>query len=255
MAFYDYMGKELIESDDSTDIEKKFKGKNVIWLADSLIDYESPEGFTVAYWFQVDTKANCYNWAQGGCCMALGKADNYDPYSFVGLVNALTTGVFTEQDEYAEDRNFTEQVNEMKGFNMETCDYMVVAYGTNDFWRNCIVSNEENDLDTNTFEGAIRYGIKTLLTKYPKIKLIFLNLQRLPDVYIDSGGITIYAEPYNNMINNVCAELSIPVVDIWNNSMINKYTTNVLCNGQPHLSHEGKLRYAKLIENALNLYF
>ena len=44
MAFYDYAGNEVTEFTETTDIEKKFKGKNVIWLGDSLIDYETPEG-------------------------------------------------------------------------------------------------------------------------------------------------------------------------------------------------------------------
>ena len=37
--------------------------------------------------------------------------------------------------------------------------------------------------------------------------------------------------------------------------MINEFTKGTLANGQPHLNHEGKIRYAHLIENALNLYY
>lgn len=231
-------------------------GKNLIILADSVFDYEQPDGVNIGTIIQSDVDASVHNWAQGGCCMALGKSNEYDAYSFVGIVNALTSGDFSNQELYAEERNFTEQVNDMKTFDMQTCDFMLVAYGTNDYWRNCTIKSEDNEFDPNTFDGAIRSGIKTLLTKYPKIKLIFLNMQQLDSLYIESGGIgTIYPKLYNESINNICGEYSIPVIDIWNDSMINDFTKSTLCDGKPHLKHEGKLRYSKLIENAFNFYF
>lgn len=55
--------------------------------------------------------------------------------------------------------------------------------------------------------------------------------------------------------NECLYDLAVPFVDIWSDSMINTITSGTLCNGQPHLSHEGKLRYAALVENALNYYY
>ena len=82
-----------------------------------------------------------------------------------------------------------------------------------------------------------------------------LGIQNLGSLYIDSGGYTIYSSKYNEAIKKAACDLAIPFIDIWSDSMINTITSETLCNGQPHLSHEGKLRYAALVENALNYYY
>lgn len=255
MAYmYDYLGNE-IKVEETTDLVKKFKGKNIVILADSIFDYEIPDGFNIGFWIKKNIEANVLNWAQGGCCMAKGKATNYDPYSFVGLADALATHTFTDQEEYATDRNFSEQVDEMKNFDMSKADYLIVAYGTNDFWRNGKIEDSDEGYDTSTYIGAFKYGIKTLLTKYPKLKIVCLGIQNLGSLYIDSGGYTIYSSKYNEAIKKAAYDLAVPFVDIWSDSMINTITSGTLCDGQPHLSHEGKLRYAALVENALNYYY
>lgn len=240
-------------------------GKNIVILADSVFDYEQPEGINVGEMLAVDTGATVYNWAQGGCCMAKGKATNYDPYSFVGMVDALTTGVFTDQTTYADDRGFTTQVAEMQAFDMDDCDFMIVAYGTNDYWRSCLYDNPNDDDDVTYFSGAVRYGIRTLLAAYPSIKLLFLNLQNMGSTYNETaawynatGSHYVESSIYNGYINSICNEFAVPVLDIWNTSMINNYTDNErYCDsgGKPHLSHVGKQRYVTLIENAFNFYY
>lgn len=230
-------------------------GANLIILADSVFDYEEPDGINVGELLALNTGANVYNWAQGGCCMALGKGADYDPYSFVGLANALVDGDFTNQEARAETRNFTEQVAEMKAYDMSTTDFLVVAYGTNDFWRNETVNDTTTGFDTSTYIGAYKYGLRKILSAYPTIKVLCLGLQNMPSRYIDQGSITVYPQPYNDAIKSASADLSIPFLDIWNDSMINEYTKNTLCSGMPHLSHLGKIRYAALIANAFNLYY
>lgn len=256
MAIYDYTGTE-IPFEDKTDIVKKFTGKNIIILADSIFDYETPDGFNIGYWLNKACGANVYNWAQGGTCMQKGKADNYDPYSFAGMADALATGTFTDQEKYQEDRSFTTQVAEMKAFDMTTADYLIVAYGTNDFWLEVTEAPETNlsdEFDKNTFIGAFNYGIKTLLTKYPTLKILCVGMQRMSQVSGKTGE-TVTGDAWAEALKEASSKLSVPYVDIYSDSLINKYTIGTLCNGQPHLSHEGKLRYVALIENALNLYY
>lgn len=251
MILYDGNGNEI-----STNGKNVLKGKKVVILADSIFDYEVPDTLNIGDYLATNNDCEVHNWAQGGCCMALGKASNYDPYSFVGLIDAITSRDFTNQIANAEERSFTAQVADMQAFDMATCDFIIVAYGTNDFWRNCPIENQNDDDDPNYFSGAIKYGVHTLLTAYPSIKVLFLNLQHMNGTYIDSGGVGwVYPEPYNETINTMCESLSIPVLDIWGSSMINEDTAGVYHSGRPHLSRNGKLRYATMISNALDFYY
>ena len=262
MAIYDVNGTVISSGGGSG--KNTLDGKNVIILADSVFDYETPDGINVGQMLAVSSGATVYNWAQGGCCMAKGKATNYDPYSFVGMVDALATQTFTDQSTYAEDRGFTTQVAEMQAFNMSNCDFMLVAYGTNDYWRSCLYDNPNDSEDVTYFSGAVRYGLKTLLTAYPFIKLIFVNLQNMGSTYNETaawynatGSHYVESARYNQYINDICAEFAVPVLDIWNTSMINDYTDNELyCDGgKPHLSHRGKQKYVTMIENVFNRYY
>lgn len=263
MAVYDINGNVISSGGGGSSESSVLDGKNVIILADSVFDYEQPDGINIGEMLAVTTGATVYNWAQGGCCMAKGKATNYDPYSFVGMVDALVEQDFTDQETYAQDRSFTAQVAQMKSFNMANCDFMIVAYGTNDFWRSCLYENPTDDEDVTYFSGATRYGIKTLLTAYPTIKLLFLNLQNMGDIYNETaawynatGSHYVESSKYNDIINEVCAESAVPVLDIWNTSMINTYTTSTYCDGsKPHLKHKGKQKYVELINNAMNFYY
>ena len=262
MKLYDATGEEITEVDYGGAASSELKGKQVIWLGDSVIDYETPDGINLADLFASNTGAICHNWAQGGTCFAKGKASNYDPYSFVGMVDALVTGTFTEQETYAEDRSFTAQVNDMKTFDMSLADYCVIAFGTNDFWGNMTWINAEDEFDVNTSYGAINYGLKTLMRAYPELKILMIGLQALGQSYIETaawaketGDHYNYGERYNGFITELSNKYAIPLLKIQDCSMFNEYTNSTFTSGVPHLSHKGKQRYAKLIENALKLYY
>ena len=255
MSFYDYEGNEVTEFEETTDIKKKFKGKNVIWLGDSLIDYETPDGFTVAYWFHKDTGANCYNWAQGGTSLATIGSANYDAFNASAMAKTLTTGDFTDMDKYADDRGFSDRVAQMKKFDFSTAQYIVIEYGTNDVWKKCTLDNEGNIYDTSTSLGSLRTMYKTLLEYNPELKIIQVGLQPWDAVNGDTG-LKEYevSKPLNDGMKEVCEGLGIPFIDIYRYGLFNEYSEGTLQTGV-HLSHAGKLRYAAIIENFMNLYF
>ena len=256
---YDGFGNPIEINGGST--TNKFKDKNIIWLGDSIHAYATPNGVTIPYLFQYNTGAKCYNWAQGGMTMALMDIANYDCYSGVGMVNAIVNGDFTEQETYASDNhgtqqgNFLQQVQEMKSLDYSKVDYMVIEFGTNDALKDVTLDNSENPLDTHTTGGALRYMIKTLQTKYPKLNIIVLNVQKMTG-WLDSEHTKSYdSKKQNEVINSVCEELCIPCIDMYHLLGLNEYTSSTLLTDGLHRNHEGKLRQAKLIERQMNYYF
>lgn len=264
MAIYDRDGNPISAGsggDSSTELQRKFSGKKIIWLGDSIHAYTYPDGITIPYLFGHHSGSTCYNWAQGGMTMALTGVENYDPYSGVGMVDAMISGDFTQQEAYAGDDhgtaqgNFAEQVAEMKAIDMATVDSIIIEFGTNDAMKLVPLDNADNTLDTSTTGGALRYMIKTLQTAYPSLKIVVLNVQKMSG-YADAE----HQKPYdsknqNEVIESVCADLSIPVIDIYNLLGLNSYTSSTLLSDGLHRSHKGKLRQVQIIENMMCAYF
>lgn len=261
MSLYDIYGNEIqtggIGGSSQSELQRKFSGKNIVWLGDSIHAYTQPDGVTIPYLFQYDSKANCYNWAQGGMTMALMDIVNYDCYSGVGMINAIVNKDFTEQETYAGDNhgtkqgNFYEQVAEMKSLDFSTVHTIIIEFGTNDTMKLVPLDNEENELDTTTTGGALRYMIKTLQTAYPKINIAVCNIQPLTG-WADAEHTKWYdSKNQNEVINSVCDELNIPVIDINNDLGLNDYTKSTMLQDGLHRSHQGKLKQVKLIENRL----
>lgn len=259
MAIYDIDGNEITSGDGSSvsELQRKFRGKKIIWLGDSIHAYATPDGVTIPYLFQYHSGSICYNWAQGGMTMAKTGVASYDPYSGVGMVDALISGDLTDQETYSEDNHgtaqgsFVEQVAEMKAIDMSTVDAVIIEFGANDAMKLVTMDNADNALDTTTTGGALRYMIKTLQTAYPSLKIVVCNVQKMSG-YADAE----HQKPYdsknqNAVIESVCEELSIPVIDLYNLLGINDYTSGILLSDGLHRSHKGKLKQVQIIENRM----
>lgn len=252
MAIYNINGNEVLSSGNSmSELQRKFKDKNIIWLGDSIHAYSKPDGVTIPYLLQYHSGAKCYNWCQGGTTMAKMGVANYDPFSGVGMVDALISGIFTDQETYQEDRNFTSQVAEMKSFDMSTANNMIIEFGTNDTLKDITLDNAENLLDTTTTGGALRYMIKILQTAYPKLGIAVCNVQKMTG-WLDSEHTKSYdSKKQTDLINQVCNDLSVPVIDIYNLLGLNEYTSATLLHDGLHRTHEGKLKQVQIIENRM----
>lgn len=255
MSLYDIYGNEIQTSgtggSSQSELQRKFKDKNIIWIGDSIHAYSQWDGTTIPYLFQYDSGAKCYNWCQGGTAMAKMGIENYDPFSGVGMVDALISRDFTEQETHMADRGFTTQVAEMQAFDMSNAHTVIIEFGTNDALKDVALDNSENELDTNTTGGALRYMIKTLQTKYPKLNIAVCNVQ--PDSgWLDAEHTKSYdTKNQTNLINQICDDLNIPIIDIYNDLGLNDYTKSTLLQDGLHRSHQGKLKQVKLIENRL----
>jgi lysophospholipase L1-like esterase len=258
MAIYDSKGQEVtvnVSSGSSGELVRKFVGKNIVWLGDSIHAYTQPDGVSIPYLFEYHSGAKCYNWCQGGTTMALTGVINYDPFSGVGMVDALINRDFTEQETHMTDRNFESQVAEMKALIFSTVDIVVIEFGTNDALKDVVSDNADDIFDTSTTGGALRHMLRTLLTAYPKIQVVVCNVQ--PDKgWLDAEHTESYdTSKQTEVINKVCDEFNVPLIDIYNELGLNEYTKSTLLHDGLHRSHEGKLKQVRLIENKMIHYF
>lgn len=266
MAIYDINGLEIVTGGGSSgssqsELQRKFGGKNVVWLGDSIHAYATPDGVTIPFFFGYHSGANIYNWAQGGMTMALTGVTNYDCYSGVGMVDAMVSRDFTAQEAHAGDNHgteqgsFTEQVAEMKSLTLADTDYVIIEYGTNDCMKLVPTGTDGVDLDTTTTAGALAYMIKTLQTAKPTLGIAVCNVQPMTG-YADAE----HQKPYdsanqNEVIKTVCESLNVPMIDLCNLLGINDYTKATLLSDGLHRSHQGKLKQVQVIENQMCMLF
>jgi lysophospholipase L1-like esterase len=66
---------------------------------------------------------------------------------------------------------FKETRTLLESIDFSKIDIVTIAYGTNDFTAGIPLDNAENEMDVNTFGGALRYSLETLMSAYPQLHI------------------------------------------------------------------------------------
>ena len=113
----------------------------------------------------------------------------------------------------------------------------MIGYGTNDYAGNVFVNGTEASfpLEWNYFKGALKYSIRTILNKYPHIKIVIVSPCWR---WFDDGGNYAYSSDddqskntrnykltdYVDVCKSVCEEYHIPYIDTYYTLGFNEYT-------------------------------
>ena len=127
---------------------------------------------------------------------------------------------------------FEQHLNDLKAIDWAEVDGVTVAGGTNDYTASVPTDNIENLEDTTTYAGALRYGMKLLMTKYPHLKVLLCT--PMYRFWRDSEGNVIddsdtreYAgqtlPDFVEKAKEVGKELKIPVLDNYFELGINEF--------------------------------
>lgn len=216
------------------DHSKPLEGKTILLFGDSI----TVLGNVIANKIIETTGAEVINCGFSGCRMARHGTDVYSHYGMAALAEAISANNFTEQENNlanagAQQTAYANTLNTLKATDFSTVDFVSIAYGTNDWNANVPLKNDENEFDTDTFEGALRYALKELYTKNPLLRInVCTPLYR----FVWSGGnvtddsdtktntIGLKLTDYITSLENVCAEFHAQVIDLYNETGFNKYT-------------------------------
>ena len=157
--------------------EKKLTGKIIANFGDSIFGKRRPPEDISTKLAEL-TGATVYNCGFGGCHMSNHWASTYNAFSMCNLVDAIVSKDWTSQDTAIAETSsnvvpsyFSEALEILKGLDFSKVDIVTIAYGTNDFTAADALDNSENAYDKESFAGALRYSIETLLTAYPNLKI------------------------------------------------------------------------------------
>lgn len=196
------------------------------------------------------TGAEVINIGYGGSRVAQ-HASNWDPFSFYRLAEEIVKDD-TDPTKWAlQDASITKRQNgeisgmpayfdkhleDLKAINWLEVDGVTVAGGTNDYTAQIPTDNIENPEDTNTYAGALRYGMRLLMSKHPHLKVLLCTpMYRFwrdsEGNVIDDSDTRAYADQtlpdFVEKAKEVGKELKIPVLDNYFELGINQFNRDL----------------------------
>lgn len=231
---------------------KPLAGKQVVVIGDSIIGMTRDSTSVTAYAADY-SGADVLNAGFGGCRMSVHPTNGYAAFSAWALADAIATGVWTTQVAQASAGQdyFAAQLAALEAVNFAKVDMVVIHYGTNDFAAGVALDNNDNDADTATVCGALRYTLRKIMTAYPKIRVyVSLPLYRKWDTagaenYTNSLGKTLLE--YNAAIEAVAYAFNCPVINGYRALGINSINGSAYLSDGTHLTNHGREAFGSLM--------
>ena len=236
-------------------------GKKVICLGDSITENgDYPVRLATL------TGATVTNCGFGGSRLAFSTGD-YAYLSFHKLADYISTGNYSDLTaacaRLAGSPTFDDNTAiaaRLAAVDWSTVDYIVAAYGTNDYGSPDVPLGTTTDTTGATFKGAINYAVNKICTAYPNIKILFVSpIWRSrynsgdgndSDVYANSRG--NYLLDFVDAMKEMSALNKMPCVDMYRTSGINKYNgATLLSDGLHPVAGVGYQRIAEKIAAGL----
>lgn len=204
--------------------DKYLIGKKVAVIGDSIaagIVSAVPPTVTGNNWpalLAALTGATVTNLAISATCLAKFGSGVYDPLSGYALA------VGTDWSQY---------------------DYLMIAYGTNDYGNNIPLGTDAaSDV---TFRGALHHILATLSNNFPLLQIIVLT-----PVYglgqLTRNGAGLFREDYSEALTQVATRYNVPVIDLTHELGINAYNySDLYWDGTHHPSEATQIRMSRFI--------
>lgn len=208
-------------------ISNKYKGEIVVNLGDSLIENKNP---SISEFIATDLGANVINGGFGGCMMSPHPNAQYAKFSMTSIADAIATGVWTSQEgATGVPSSYAATVAILKSTNWSDVDIITISYGTNDWLNSNLLDDATNKFNKATYLGALRYSVKTILQKYPHIKILVTTpiFRSTNDRTENSdnwkNGNTVYMKDFADALILAGKEIKIPIADTFYGLGINAW--------------------------------
>lgn len=256
------------ESNLSENVQKAvmpLKNKVIVNLGDSIFGNARPPEDISTYLKEI-LEAKVYNCAFGGCRMS-AHTGHWDAFSMYRLAYSIANNDWSVQNDALNYEDRTSYAKEpltlLKSLDFNNVDMITINYGVNDWQAGVPLDNTENETDSGTFLGALRYSLNLLLTSYPHIRIVVIS----PCWKFFTNNNNEYENDSDTMQNNEGYELPafienekklakayhLPYVDLYNFLGINKYTKEVYFsdNDSTHHNEKGRRLIASYLANAI----
>ncbi len=225
-------------------------GKNIVCFGDSiwaLVQDDTGIGACV----EEMTGAKVTNYAISGTTasktIGTKKENAYSYGSLMEIVEGLEN-----------DGDFGDGLGHITMESLENADYIIIAYGLNDYF-NGILAMTENKNDITTYEGSLRYAVESLKAHFPKAEIVLIGQTYCQfysygivaddsDTHNRGGGI---GTDYVETVRNIAKEYDLLFINQYENVPMNEWDGKLYLEDATHLNEKGRVVYAKAVAEAL----
>lgn len=231
-----------METVSSNSTENMFmSGKDIVVFGDSIWnDGRGVDG--ISEHIQEKTGATIYNCAVGGSTAALvgenTDMQNWTSSSFNGMIYVARDLVSAYQ--VIPDREATEIVRTV---DLDEMDYVIVAYGLNDFFSDVPVYPEAY-FDIKSYIGALRNGISKLQENYPHLQIIIVSPTYTK---LFEGEKQYEIGSYVEAARSVASEMNVYFLDMFHVLGSDEESRTQHLGDGVHMSAEGREVYADAV--------
>ena len=221
---------------------KTLYGKNVVVFGDSI--WEAARGEDgISEYIQEETGATVYNCAIGGTTAALVEGENsmknWSSNCFNGMIY-VARGLVPAERVLGDNPVVLDVIKQVDFAEM---DYVIVAYGLNDFFCDVSIYPKEYSEITN-YVGALRNGINKLKENYPHLKIIVVSPTYTK---MFEGERTFEIGSYVEAARGVAAEMEVEFLDMFHILGNNAESRMEHLEDGVHLSEEGRKIYSDAV--------
>lgn len=210
------------------------------------------------------TDKQVFNCGFGGCRMSWSTpdgSDDYDVYTFPSIVDAIISDDYSSQAAHINlNSAYAFRYSDLSNIDWTKPTTILVNYCNNDITGNVPIGDkwdpddQLSDFDKETFLGAFNYGIKKLLSNYPKIRIIEFNsayrIMSSKAPYEYKNSLNLSPMDYNDAIEENASRLGIAVYDMFRNAGRNYYNGEGIYQfDASHYNEKGYKIFAKIISN------
>ncbi len=185
--------------------------------------------------------AKVFNCAIGGSTAAVvsettNMLEGWSSWSLNGLMYAAKGEV--SPDSFLSQTSAYEPIKEV---DFDEVDYLVIAYGLNDFFSRVKIYPQDM-FDMTTYVGALRHGVAKMQEAYPDLKIILIGptyCEQYADPNVDS------LERYVEGTATVADEYDTYFIDMYHDMGIDGVNKNQYLADGVHLNAEGRQIYAE----------
>lgn len=145
---------------------------------------------------------------------------------------------------------------------LDDADFVVISAGTNDWKTGKANMGYNANLDTKTFKGALNLAIKNIIQAAPNAKILIMTpifRSRINSTDSkNSDNYTVndkYLSEYCDAIVEIAKINHIPVVNMYDECMINVHNSTVYLSDGLHLNDAGQAMFAAKLVNNLEKFY
>lgn len=239
-------------------VNTPYTGKKIAWFGDSIVEGNDHPNRVAN---NLGASVLKFGFASSTMGYYPSELEGLDKMSMYKFAKAINTGDFSDvmagavwrRDNKADDN--TPQVTLMQNTDWLTVDYLVIAFGTNDWTSPTPLGDSlEPDATGATYLGATAYVVEQIQAAHPHIQIMFVSpvfrtrqFNRDPqlnsDTVTDLQGKSLYDVVLG--LQSVCYKYHLPFYDFYQSSGINVQTYGQYLGDGVHPNARGVQLWAK----------